>query len=120
VILSAKDGGLLLAAAFSGAHAATEGSIDLENFKIRLFAHECHIERMAGGKPASAAEIKIFLGFQNYFLSVQILKVGFGLAAEEFLPPSPAVLSNLHRIAGPQRVPHGGRPQTPVHFFASW
>jgi len=119
MLISAEDGSLLLAAAFTGAHATPEGAIDFDQVGIGFRVRNCHIKRMARGKAAAADEGKIFFGFGNNFLSVVISKVRFGNATEEFLHPSPTIMPNLHRVTGFQCVPHGICPHTSLHCLAS-
>lgn len=120
MLVSAEDGSLLPAAEFAGAHAAPEGPIDLDKVFFGCRVDEYHIERVARGTPAPAAEGEVFLRSGDNFLSVDVFKIGFSSAAEEFLHPSPTSVSDFHRFAGSQSCVHGLVPQTSVHSFASW
>jgi hypothetical protein len=97
MLVSAKDGSLLVAAQFSGAHAASFRTIDFDKIGFGLRVRDCHIKGMARANAAPADEGKIFFRFgNNFLLFVQIAKVGFGNAAEEFLHPSPTIMADFH------------------------
>jgi len=117
VLVSAKDVCLLIAARFSGNHTAPGGTIDFEKLRIGFRVGNNHVERMARSKAAPAREGKIFFGGGNYILSDEIFEVRSGNAAKEFLPPSPAIMTNFHRLARTQRRIHCCVSQTSVHCF---
>ena len=118
VFFSAEDRGLLVADALAGSRTNPEGTVDFEEVGPRLGIRKRHVKGVARSQAAAAHEGKVFLGFCYQFLPVVVSKVRFRLAAEEFLPPSPPVVSDLHRIAGFERLPHDLRP-APVHYLAS-
>jgi len=120
MLVSAKDGSLLIAAQFTGAHAAPCGTIHFDKIGLGVRVRDCHIKGMARANAAPADEGKIFFRFgNNFLLFVQIVKVGFRNAAEEFLHPSPAIMADFHRVEGSQCFPHSLCPETSVHCSAS-
>jgi hypothetical protein len=68
MLVSAEDGSLLIAAEFTGAHAAPGGAVDFDKIGFGFRVRDCHIKGMARAKATPADEGKIFFRSGNNFL----------------------------------------------------
>ncbi len=102
IIFTTENGGLGMATELQRSGAETAGTVDFEKFGFSFRFLDCHIKGMVRSEAASTQEREFFFRSSNFLISVQILEIGFGDAAETFLEPAATALTNLQFVTGLQ------------------
>lgn len=95
LVVIAREGCLLIAAALAGASRTGTRTIDSHNFSICVELLDYHLVLMTRRQAETTQAAGILKGMKNLLVANEVLELGLGLAPKELLQPSSTRLAHL-------------------------
>jgi hypothetical protein len=98
VVVVAREGRTLEAAALARPHGASAGTVHRDNLSIRIELLDSHLVRMTWSKTETAAKAGVFERVKDLGVTHKVLEFRFGFAAHNLLAPSSSRLAHLELV----------------------
>ena len=98
VVVVAREGRTLEAAALARPHGASAGTVHRDNLSIRIELLDRHLVRMTWSKTETAAKAGVFERVKDLGVTHKVLEFRFGFTAHNLLAPSSSRLAHLELV----------------------
>jgi len=98
MVVVAREGRLLEAAALARPNGTSEGTVHSDNLSFRIELLDSHLVRMTWSKTETAAKAGVLERMEDLSVTHKVLEFGFGFTSQNLLAPSSLGLAHLKLV----------------------